>query len=149
MPLNDTESRVLETKIAQLDLPRALAFLSSRGIEISPSTYYRTLGKIKAETPKRMYEKALWEYSADHLDALDELETCRRFQWECYFLEKKPGEQSRILERIVELRKTRTEYLAATRRIIEKDKLALAEEVVRHSQENPNPEQLDASRIGI
>jgi hypothetical protein len=101
------------------------------------------------QSRKRLAEAALFNYARQHLDDIDLLNSVitQKAEWMAMAAaEKRWDTANRISDSLMEAVKTRTEYRAASRRILEKD-AELMKAILHEKAIEPNPEQLDASRI--
>ena len=86
MVLNDLEIVIVSTKAMRFTEKEALAYLKTQGHDISPVTYYRTLGHISSETRKRAFEIAR-SFLEDHIQTIDELENNKKMMYQAVHLE--------------------------------------------------------------
>jgi len=137
MPLNDREVLVVATKVMHFSEKEAMAYLAAHNINISVPTYYRTLGRISAETQKRLFDicKNMKEL---HLERIDELRTIKKEMWLNYHKEKNPSKKVVILREIKEMQPYLSAYDEATQSILEES-----------VKQFGNQENINLSALGI
>jgi len=97
----------------------ALSYLSDKGFDISPATYYRIKKEIQETTRERLSLIASSEFLSQHLQRIDELNTVLAELWANYHKEKKPLNKSKILMNISEMQFNLANFFDSTRYIME------------------------------
>lgn len=130
MVLNDLELEVIATKAMRYSEKEALQYLKDKGFDVSPSTYYRTLGHISAETRKRAFEIAK-SFLEDHIQICDELNNIKKLMYENYNKELDYTKRAMILVKITDtIIPYISAYREATKKIIEKVKNQIDKEEI-------------------
>ncbi len=126
--LNDLELTVISTKAMRFTEKEAIAYLKSKGHEISIRNYYYTLGHISSETRKRAFEIAK-SFLEDHIETIDELLNIKKMMYEEAIKENDHLKKSMILAKITE---TMIPYISAfreaTKQIVEEVQKKIASE---------------------
>lgn len=118
MPLNERELLVVATKVMRFSEKESLAYMKLKNHEMVASSYYRILGRVEAETRKRLYEicKTMKER---HLERIEELDLIKKEMWIQYHKENVPRFKVRTLKELRELQPYISAYDESTQGILE------------------------------
>lgn len=138
--LNDLELEIIAVKSMSFTEEAAMKHLKDKGFDISPSTYYRTLGHISSETRKRAFEHAK-NFLEDHIDTIDELLNIKKMMYQNAIKESDNLKKTMILAKITE---TMIPYISAYK---ESTKDIIIEEV--KNKIGKEEESIDLSTFGV
>jgi len=137
--ISDREKTVIETMRMHLRPKQALKYLEDHGHPMKEPTLYGWKRRINKSIQERLYQIAEYEFSEQHVQAIEELKAGRKRMWENIDKIKDPFKQNIAIQNLLNLLPLSSSYYDATKGVIQKPEQESLQQTPLQESEDSEP----------